>query len=390
MAKARQPDQTERLARLGEYHRALAGFSRAASALLPRDRLLQHICAVVSGVTNIRHVKIMRHRPDHGDLLLEAGVGWKPGVVGHQTFALVLDEPPGRAMQMGAPLAVQDIRKDAEYRLTPILAEHGIVSLLNVPVRIDGRVWGLLEVDTDEPRVFDDDDITFLTAAANILGVGLARLETQEKLEHSAAERSRENAFHKVVLREFKHRVKNNLQTIIAFLSLQRRQAGARDETGVISTIMNRVHAIALAQDQLSFTDDIREVDFADYLQALCANIDPHQERVTVELDVKGDIRLSLDRAVPVGLIVNELVTNAFKYAFDDAGGSIRVSFGIAVEIAEALLVVEDDGKGMGTPRPGGLGLQLVKTLAAQVNGQFAQETVARGTRFCLRFPVQA
>jgi hypothetical protein len=82
------------LKRLHEYQRALAAFSRVASEVLPTERLLHYVTAQVSRVTHIKHVKVMCYRPDKGDLLLVAGVGWKPGLVGNATFALDNASPP--------------------------------------------------------------------------------------------------------------------------------------------------------------------------------------------------------------------------------------------------------------------------------------------------------
>ncbi|MBW3709912.1 hypothetical protein DTB58_40155, partial [Streptomyces griseus] len=95
-------------------------------------------------MTHIKHVKVLCYRPDHGDLLIVAGVGWKPGVVGHTTFALDNASVAGRSMQTAAPVIVEDLPNDPEFRSHPSLREHGIVSLVNVPVRIDGRTWGVL------------------------------------------------------------------------------------------------------------------------------------------------------------------------------------------------------------------------------------------------------
>jgi two-component sensor histidine kinase len=130
------------------------------------------------------------------------------------------------------------------------------------------------------------------------------------------------------------------------------------------------------------------DVDFGDYLGALCANIDPHREGVAIEVDVSAPLFLSLDRAVPAGLIVNELVTNSLKYAFDDAGGVIRVSFGTDPDRGEAHLVVEDNGRGMGAPREGGLGLTLVDAFTRQLGGKTTREDVEKGTRTKVCFPL--
>jgi two-component sensor histidine kinase len=189
-------------------------------------------------------------------------------------------------------------------------------------------------------------------------------------------------------LREFQHRVKNNLQTIISFLALQRRHASTPEDRSRFVSVMERVHAIALAQDQLSFETGVSNVEFSDYLRALCANIDPQRENVTIQVETERGSMLPLDRAVAAGLIVNELVTNSLKYAFDDSGGAIRVTFTVSPDQAEARLSVEDNGRGMGPPRKGGLGLQLIDAFTHQLDGQVEQEPVTKGTRTCVSFPL--
>ncbi|PVE20706.1 hypothetical protein DC522_30700 [Microvirga sp. KLBC 81] len=381
-------DPAPELKRLHEYQRALAAFSRIASEVLSTERLLHYVTAQVSRVTHIRHAKVMRYRPDKGDLLLVAGVGWKPGVVGNTTFSLDSASVAGRTMQTSAPVIIEDLPNDPEFRTPPTLREHGIVSVLNVPIRIDGRTWGVLEVDAEEPRTFDEGDVTFLTTMANILGVALLRQETQDKAAEAAAQHARQKSFAEVVLREFQHRVKNNLQTIISFLALQRRHASTPDDRDRFVSVMDRVHAIALAQDQLSFETGVSNVEFGDYLRALCANIDPGRDEVTIEVEAHRGALLPLDRAVAAGLIVNELVTNSLKYAFDESGGIIQVTFTMAREQGEACLAVEDNGRGMGPPRQGGLGLRLIDAFTTQLDGQVEQEPVEKGTRTCVRFPL--
>src|SRR5215217_1212625 len=92
------------LSRVRDYQRTLEALSRIGGAAMPPDRLMHHVAAQVSRVTHIGHVKVMRYRPDKGDLLIEAGVGWKPGVVGNVSLAVDHRSPAGRAFQTGAPV----------------------------------------------------------------------------------------------------------------------------------------------------------------------------------------------------------------------------------------------------------------------------------------------
>src|SRR3954470_21947834 len=105
---AMKTDTSPELQRMHEYQRTLAAFSRVASEVLPPERLMHHIAAQVSRVTHIQRVKVMRYRPDKADLLAEAGVGWKEGVVGAATFTIDSASPPGRSIQTAAPVIVED------------------------------------------------------------------------------------------------------------------------------------------------------------------------------------------------------------------------------------------------------------------------------------------
>ncbi|MGF7163531.1 two-component sensor histidine kinase [Rhodoligotrophos appendicifer] len=385
--KSKRPSNGS-LSRLLEFQRALASFSKVASTAMEPSRFLQHACGQISRVTHIKHTKVLQYRRDQGDLLLVAGVGWKPGVVGTATLSTDSATPAGRSIQTAAPVEVRDLPNDQEFRSSKLLVEHGIVSLLNVPVMIDGNNWGLLEVDAEEPRAFDEADVTFMTTFANMIGAALARYESEQRLVILSQERSKERELSKTLVTELQHRTKNNLQTIIAFLSLLRRNADSQKSRDDFSSVMHRVHAIAIAHDQLSFGKEMSHVDFGSYLRSLCANIDPRLDNVVLEVSA-DPAPMPLDKAVPAGLIVNELVTNAFKYAFDEGeAGVIRVSFLLDQRTGDAVVTVEDNGKGMKDPREGGLGLTLIEAFARQLSGVVERLDLSKGTGCKVSFPV--
>jgi GAF domain-containing protein len=157
------------------YQRALASFTRIVAEADSEQRLLQNSAAQVARITHIRHVKLLRYRPDQGDLLIEAGVGWKPGVVGQVSFGADRHSAPGRSLQTGVPVVCEDIRNDPEFRYADVLRDHGIISVLNVPVFVGGKHWGVLEVDTVEQTVFDEFEIHSLSVFAAIIGLSLAQ-----------------------------------------------------------------------------------------------------------------------------------------------------------------------------------------------------------------------
>jgi two-component sensor histidine kinase len=368
------------------YQRALATFTRIVGEADSAPRLLQNAAAQVARVTHIRHVKVLRYRADRGDLLVEAGVGWKPGVVGHVCFAVDRHSAPGRSLQTGMPVVSEDIRHDPEYRYADVLREHGIVSVLNVPIFVDGSHWGVLEIDAEEKTAFDEFDVHSLSIFANILGLSLAHRLAQAETLKTATDITGTRTHTEILLRELQHRMKNNLQVIVSFLALQRRQSSSEEARERIASVMDRVLAIGLAHDQLSFKDSASSVNMQDYLRALCANIDPRRPQVMIEMDVDA-ASIPLDRAVPVGLILNELVTNSLKYAFDDGGGVINVTFCVDETIGEAALTVADNGRGMGPTRKGAFGMRLVETLASQLGGRATRPDVPKGTLTTVTFP---
>jgi two-component sensor histidine kinase len=119
----------------------------------------------------------------------------------------------------------------------------------------------------------------------------------------------------------------------------------------------------------------------------LCANIDPRRPEITIEVEAES-AQIPIDRAVPAGLIVNELVTNSLKYAFGNRAGTIRVHFAPMSNSSDACVSVEDDGKGMSLPPKKGLGLTLVEKFAQQIQGRVEYVKIESGTRAVLCFPV--
>ena len=368
------------------YQRALATFTRIVDEPASVPGLLQNAAAQVARVTHIKHVKILRYRPDRGDLLVEAGVGWKPGVVGHVSFGADRFSAPGRSMQTGAPVVVEDIANDPEFRYAEVLREHSITSVLNVPVVVDGTHWGVLEVDTVEKTSFSEFEVHSLAIFANILGVSLAKDAARIAAVQAASSINDSKSQTEIMLRELQHRMKNNLQLIVSFLALQGRETASEEARERIGRVMDRVMAIGLAHDQLSFKKSASSVDMRDYLKALCANIDPRRPNLTIDMELES-VSIPLDRAVPIGLILNELVTNSIKYAFDAEGGVVSVTFRVNETIGEAELCVRDSGRGMGSARLGSLGLRLVESLSRQLGGRLARPAVPKGTATMLTFP---
>ncbi|WP_349631015.1 sensor histidine kinase [Bradyrhizobium liaoningense] len=192
-----------------------------------------------------------------------------------------------------------------------------------------------------------------------------------------------------MLLREMQHRVKNNFQLILSSISLQKRRYQAAEVHRALDHVASRINAISLAHDQLAPREEGQSVRLSSYIRALCAAIRQQVERVDIDVEC-DDLELSIDRALPVGLILNETAMNSIKHAFGFDGGRIKVTLIGGVGYGEARLTVSDDGCGIQKPNEHGSGLKLIDSLARQIGGGIHQETGATGTTTTLTFPLMA
>jgi PAS domain S-box-containing protein len=211
------------------------------------------------------------------------------------------------------------------------------------------------------------------------------RLEAEGRIRASLREKE-------VLLKEIHHRVKNNLQIISSLLNLQSGQIEDERADALFRVSQDRVRSMALIHERLYQSEDLARVDFAEYVRSLVGYLARSYTdlagRVQVETDV-GDVSLGIDAAIPCGLIINELVSNALKHAFPEGGeGRIRVELDGSREDGYCL-VVSDDGvgfpEGVDFRETDSLGLQLVTTLVDQLEGRI-ELADAKGTGFRIDF----
>ncbi len=196
-----------------------------------------------------------------------------------------------------------------------------------------------------------------------------------------------------LLLGEIHHRVKNNLQIIHSLLDLQRSQIGDEGVKAMLLESQNRVLSMSLIHQMLYQTQDFAEVDFHRFinrlLPVLMESYSTDPDRVALHVDVRR-LQLPIDAAIPCGLVVNELVTNALKHAFPGGRrGMIRVELD-GGDGGEVVLSVANDGEpipeDLDFSRGTTLGMQLVHLLADQIGGRMDVQR-ANPTRFTLRFP---
>ena len=220
-----------------------------------------------------------------------------------------------------------------------------------------------------------------------ILTVALAEM-FRRAVRSAAAERDREVAERDLFLEEFDHRVKNNFTLVASLLDMQRRRAGEGETADALQAALSRVESIARAHRHLYRGSGTApgSVDMASYLGELCTALSEALFlRGAITLDCYSDhAAIPRDRAVSIGLVVNELVTNAVKHAFPgrDAG---RISVRFEATENGWRLTVSDNGTGMSEAkrtkgRDGGMGTRLIDAFARQAHGTVSTQSTAEGT----------
>lgn len=219
--------------------------------------------------------------------------------------------------------------------------------------------------------------------------MGISRDITNQKAIEDALRMSLKEK--EVLLKEIHHRVKNNMQIISSLISLQSDYANNEDTIKMFDDSKNRIRSMALIHEKLYQSDDLSLIDFSDYIESLASKLLEFYglKARLIALNVKADdITLSIDSAIPCGLIINELISNSIKHAFtEEKEGKI------SIEMHEVddnyVLTVEDNGQGFPEDvdfrKTDSLGLQIVQTLTLQLGGEIELENNG-GAKFTIIF----
>jgi two-component sensor histidine kinase len=368
--------QQEILAELGV--KALQGATFA--------ELLNETARLTSEGLHTEFCKILQYIPSDGHLLVRAGVGWQPGVVGVATVGADLASPAGFALRTGKPVISNHLENEERFRTPEILRTHNIRRAMNVILQGDGRPFGVLEVDSRSDAEFEEHDLAFLQGAANILGMAIER-ERHERSLRAALDR------HQALLKEMNHRVKNSLAIVASMLRLQASDVSDDAVTQHLEEASYRVAAVARAHDQLNRGPDLERLDVGKYIESVCKDLDKSVAHCEVQTSIEHGIEIATDRAISSALIVNELITNAAKYAYQDrSDGKIQVTIA-RVGDSDFLISVRDEGAGLPAgfdfDKARSLGMRIVNALSRQLNGRVAVRSHDPGTEFVVTIPRQ-
>jgi two-component sensor histidine kinase/putative methionine-R-sulfoxide reductase with GAF domain len=365
----------------------LGEFGRIAMQTRDHRKILQRATELCAEGLQARFAKVLEYLPDESRLMVRAGVGWAAGTVDAVTLAADMGSPAGYAYQTGATVISNHLEDETRFRTPTLLADHGVRRAINVLIERGGEgkaFFGVLEVDSADPGQFDEADADFLAGFAGLLGIAIERQQAdaalQAALEHQA-----------LLTREMSHRVKNSLTSVVGLLRVQARSAKSQDVKSALEDASLRVDTIAQVHDHLWRSSHVGFVELVDFMSELCKKLKATTSGQTLRYHA-DPMLLSADHAIPLGLLINELVTNAVKYAYPEGGGVIVIE---AREI-DGRLQVEVSDHGVGLPdgfdidQPqASLGFKVISGMVRQLQGRLTvTPNNPQGARFLLDLPI--
>ena len=362
----------------------LSNFGVLALKGTPFPELLDHAARLVADGLKAEFAKVLKYQPEDNRFLVCSGVGWGPDVVGKATVGADMASPAGYALRTGKPVISNHLDIEERFRTPELLVEHGIRRAMNVILQGDGTPYGVLEVDSRSEGEFIQSDIIFLQGVANILGMAIERQRIERNLRQ-ALDRQQ------LLVKEVNHRVNNSLSIVASMLHLHASVAGSSDVRHELREASSRIAAIARAHQRLYRSDRIDTLDLGAYLSDVCKDLNDSMPSCKVNVSVEDGIEIRTDRAIPAVLLVNELITNAAKYAYP--AGNCKVWVTLLRQPNDNIAIsVRDEGIGLPSTfdiKSGRrLGMRLVDSFAQQLQGNLDVLRKEPGTEFVLTIPI--
>ena len=160
----------------------VAELGRRALIGMPWQALMGEAVSITARALDVEFCKVLEYLPDEEAFLLRAGVGWKEGLVGHARVEAGHDSQAGFTFHVGEPVVVDDLVTETRFNGPPLLTEHGVVSGISIILMVEGEPYGVLGVHTARQRAFQQDDVNFLQAVANVLAEAVEHDRFKEKL----------------------------------------------------------------------------------------------------------------------------------------------------------------------------------------------------------------
>jgi PAS domain S-box-containing protein len=338
--------QQEALARLGER------------ALVESDlqKFFNEVAGGVAEILDVELVKFLELVPGDAELVLRAGIGWEPELIGKATVSTGRDSQAGYTLASGRPVITEDLRSETRFTGHSLLHDHGVVSGITAPIAgRDGRAYGVLGAHTPRRRKFYDYDVSFLVAVANMVAGAIHRRQLDQR--------------HELMIRELRHRSGNLFSQLLALFSQTAKTS--RSLPDLVTKYEARVLALANAH-RLITEGGWKSTSLNELLNTLLA---PFLDRIAFN---GPNVFLEPDPTFGLSMAVHELATNASKHgSLSAAAGRVELTW-LVTRTPQGLTLVlnwkESRGPAPRRTRRQGFGARLINmVIERQLNGQVQQ-----------------
>jgi len=374
--------------------RAIRNMNRFIIIENDQDRLIQGVCDKLIQVMGYSHIWIVM-LDDEEDVanVTEAGIDPRCSPLIHQIKKGKLNDCMQRALGQSEVVTTENGADGCVD--CPIKGKISCKNAMTIRIEHEGRIFGLISVLKDRGLMTDREEQDLLSEIAGDIAFALHGHEVKEERKLAEMRIKRNIREKELLLKEIHHRVKNNMQIICSLIYLQSVHIEDKKSLELLTECLNRVRSMALIHEELYRSNDFSIIKIKNYIEDLVRKLNTtyplDYDRIKIKLLV-DDISLSVELAIPCGLIINELLTNALKYAFPKSfkgNGEIMVSMQ-KTEDAEIELIVQDNGVGFpedfDIDNTDSCGMEIVKVLAEdQLEGRY--ELHRDGvTKFCIYF----
>ncbi|WP_445664331.1 PAS domain-containing sensor histidine kinase [Fodinibius sp. AD559] len=335
------------------------------------EMLVQEMTALLDA----QRTQLFRFTEDSGVQLLASSPPLEASPVGGHEFVDL--------QTINTPQVIQpDQLRPLTQRTSDSSVSYGVI------IPGDSGPLGFVAVQYSGNYELNTNDELFLKAVAHIISITTARKQAEQQLQQSLDEK-------KTLLAEIHHRIKNNLAVISGLLEVQALETEDEQVRFTLHDSQQRIQTIATIHEKLYQNNTLAEICTKGFIEDLISSIhnahNPgNQQDITYQTNIE-DIGLDMDQAIPLGLIVNELVSNTYKHAFEGQQQGL-VSIHLESEGDTMYLRVTDNGKGLPEDftmqQNNSLGMNLIQTLAHQLEGQLEYQNTEHGCEFTVTAPL--
>jgi two-component sensor histidine kinase len=369
---------------------ALLRLSRAVSNSLGMDELLQKTAELAASVLDTSLLMLLEYQPDTGTLVGRAGVGWRSDI-----RDLKLDAgsttPDGHALRFGSLIISRAATEDGRFRVPRLFAVHGIARCLSIVIPGDEHAFGILKVADGESGSYQTEDIDFIQAVANTLGLAIRHRLALTEQQRLTTEYELLRGKQAVLAADAANRAKGSLELVETALNAQMQVMDYNTRPQWLQEHLDRILTISTVTEPLVEMDGMGMISIPEYMASLVvklradlADLSPSRQLIWEADPAFWPPR----RAYALGLILLELVGACIRFG----KGTVRCQFGVEKQTVTARLVVEDDGLPASivsdmTPHAP-IGLRIIWALLQRHGGGLQVDAgYPTGTRFVAVFP---